>query len=120
MKPLHLLVPVAAAAISLTAASSAIASPWLDGDLADYCNTQEIHNPYEETYSHSEGHVLNGEVTPSGSSISSTSASNTIWGTSSADLISSRDCSAVVHSAANVYMFETQLRSSYLMNLLAW
>ncbi|MGK7906298.1 MAG: hypothetical protein AB4040_03600 [Synechococcus sp.] len=131
MKSIRLIGSLITASACVSAAMPAQANPWLPENLGDYCNTYEAHNVQSESASHSEGSVFDGHFTPTETTVSDVFASNTTWSQSSADLIASRDCGAVVNAAAQVHIaetnaatqvhiVETQVRSNHLMNLLAW
>ena len=131
MKSIKIIGSLITASVCVSAVSPAKANPWLPGNAGDYCNTYEAHNVHSEAVSHSEGSVFEGHFTPTEATVSDVFASNTSWSQSSADLIASRDCGAIVNAAAQVHIaetnaaaqvhiVETQVRSNYLMNLLAW
>lgn len=96
-----------------------------------HCNVQEVHNQRQSSGYDNRATVNDTRVTTTEHSTNQVNASNTGWGSQSVDLITQRDCSAVIQSEAYRYatyeqqrtvryVNDTNIRQSFVGNLLAW
>ncbi|MEA5511582.1 hypothetical protein VB715_17550 [Crocosphaera sp. UHCC 0190] len=100
-------------------------------DANKHCNISEIHNQRQGAGYDNHATVNETNITHTEHHSSQVTGSNTGWESSNVDLIRQQDCSAVIQSEAYRYatyqqtqtareINDTQLRQSFLGNMLAW